>query len=104
MVNAVKVFEMENDVTVAVAINAIHPNVPEKPKVIRAEVIASGMMFRSDEKDPNSTVFTFISHVDMKGMLPGFIIKNALIGEADKMRVDMTKYYNEVYLKEKEKQ
>ena len=95
-------FEDESTNTaIAVGINAVHPNVPERPKVIRAEIILNGMIFRPDEKDPNSSVFTMIVHNDFKGLLPLFVINTAIIGSADKLRVDMTKYYNDIYLKEK---
>ena len=40
--------------------------------------------------------------MDMKGILPAFVINGAILGNADKMRVAMTKFYNEVYLKEKQ--
>ena len=79
-----------------------HPDAPERPKVLRAEVIQPGVIFRPDEKDPNSTVFTIISQMDMKGILPAFVINSAILENADKMRVAMTKFYNEVYLKEKQ--
>ena len=87
--------------TVAIALNATHPDAPEKPKVVRAEIIVNAMIFRPDEKDPNSTEFTMITHTDMKGLLPGFVVNSAIIGTTDKMRAEMTKYYNDVYLKEK---
>ena len=101
LVNAIKKFEIDDKTTVLIAVNATHPDAPEKPKIIRSAVIQQGMIFRPDEKDPNSTVFTVISHMDMKGMLPGFVVNNVIIGNADKFRVEMTKFYNDVYLKEK---
>ena len=103
VVNCIKRFDDEaTNTTVAVVISGTHPDAPERPKVVRAEVIQSGMIFRPDEKDPNSTVFTIISQMDMKGMLPVFVVNGALLGNADKFRVAMTKFYNEVYLKEKQ--
>ena len=60
------------------------------------------MIFRPDEKGPNSTVFTIISHMDMKEIFPGFVVNTAVIGTANKLRAEMTKFYNEVYLKEKQ--
>ena len=90
--------------TTAIGLNAVHPDAPEKPKVIRAEIIVNAMIFRPDEKDPNSTVFTMITHTDTKGLLPNFVVNSAVIGSADKMRAEMTKYYNETYLKEKAEQ
>lgn len=101
VLNAAKVFEME-DKTVAIALNTTHADAPEKPKVIRADAIISAMIFRPDEKDPNSSIFTFISNIDMKGLLPGFVVRSAIIGTADNLRAEMTKHYNEVYLKEKQ--
>ena len=101
--NAIKKFEDEaTNTTTAIAISTTHPDAPEKPKIVRAEIIQSGMIFRPDEKDPNSCVFTILSHIDMKGMLPTFVVNSAIIGNADKYRVEMTKFYNEVYLKEKQ--
>ena len=82
----------------------MHPDVLEKPKIVRAEIFVNAMIFRPDEKDPKSSVFTMITHTDMKGLLPTFVVNSAIIGSADKMRADMTKYYNEVYSKEKENQ
>ena len=103
--NCLKEFEDESTkTTVVIGLNAVHPDVPEKPKVLRAEIFVNAMIFRPDEKDPNSSVFTMITHTNFKGLLPTFAVNSVIIGSADKMRVDMTKYYHEVYLKEKENQ
>ena len=102
LVNAIKRFDDEaTNTTTCIAINATHPDAPEKPKIVRSAVIQQGMIFRADEKDPNSSVFTVISHMDMKGMLPGFVVNNVIIGNADKFRVEAVKFYQDVYLKEK---
>ena len=101
--NAIKRFDDEaTNTTTAVVMNASHPDAPERPKIVRAEIVQSGMIFRTDEKDPNSCVFTIVSHIDMKGMLPTFVVNSAIIGNGDKFRVEMTKFYNEVYVKEKQ--
>ena len=103
MVSCTKVFNDEaTNTTIVVAVNAVHPDAPEKPKVVRAEPIISSTIFRPDEKDPNSTIFTSITHIDIKGLLPTFVVNSAIIGNADKIRAEMTKFYNEVYLKEKD--
>ena len=101
-VNCIKVFNDEaTNTTIAIGLNAVHPDAPEKPKVVRAQIHVNAMICRVDEKDPNSTVFTMITHTDMKGLLPTFVVNSAIIGSADKMRAEMTKYYHETYLKEK---
>ena len=82
-------------------LNATHPDVPEKPKVIRAETLFSAMIFRPDENDPNSTVFTSILRSDLKGLIPEFVINNLSGGAADTMRADIDKFYKDVYVKEK---
>ena len=102
LVNCSKVFNDEaTNTSIYVAISAVHPDAPERPKVVRAETILAGTIFRPDEKDPNSSTFTSISHFDMKGLLPTFVVNSAVIGNADKTRAEMTKFYNEVYVKEK---
>ena len=102
-VNCTKRFDDEaTNTTTAVVMSGTHPDAPERPKVLRAEVVQFGTIFRPDEKDPNSTVFTMISQMDMKGMLPAFAVNSVFLVNADKLRVAMTKFYNEVYLKEKQ--
>ena len=103
MVSAIKKFDDEaTNTTTAIAMSTTHPDAPERPKIVRAEVVQNGMIFRPDEKDPNSSVFTVISHIDMKGMLPTFVVNSAIIGNGDKFRIEATKFYNEVYVKEKQ--
>ena len=82
-------------------LNAVHPDAPEKPKVVRAETIFSAMIFRPDEKDPNSSVYTAILLGDLKGSIPVLVINNMAGGAADTMRAEMDKFYKEVYVKEK---
>ena len=82
-------------------LNAVHPDAPEKPKVVRGETTFSGMIFRPDEKDPNSTVFTAILLSDLKGSIPVFVINNLAGGAADTIRAELDKFYKEVYVKEK---
>ena len=83
VVNCIKKFEGEaTNATIVVGINCTHPDVPEKPKVVCAKIIQSTMIFRPDEKDPNSTVFTIISHIDMKWILPGFVVNTVIIRSA----------------------
>ena len=102
MVTCSKVFNDEaTNTTVIISLNTVHPDAPEKPKVVRSEVVVSSTIFRPDEKDPNSSIFTSITHIDTKGLLPTFVVNSAIIGNADKMRAEMTKFYNEVYVKEK---
>eukprot|EP00118_Oscarella_pearsei_P025314 m.307972 g.307972 ORF g.307972 m.307972 type:complete len:211 (+) comp43148_c0_seq1:75-707(+) len=50
-----------------------HPDAPESSNYIRGEV-TGGSILRPDEEDPNSTRVFFVSKVDMKGSLPGFLV------------------------------
>ena len=102
MVTCSKLFNDEaTNTTIVVAINAVHPDAPERPSVVRAEAVVSSAMFRPNEKDPYSSIFTSIAHIDMKGLIPTFVVNSAIIGNADKTRAEMAKFYNEVYIKEK---
>lgn len=100
--NFTKVYPADDSKTTMVIIfGAPHPDAPEKPKVVRAETILTGQIMRPDEKDANSTVLTILSRVDMKGMIPTFVINSAVIGSGDKLRKDILKFYTEEYSKEK---
>ena len=85
-----------------VALNATHPDAPERPKVVRAETLLSCIIVRPDDKDPNSSVVTTIAHTDMKGMLPEFVVKSSIVSYGDTWRAVAVKFYHEVYLKEKQ--
>ena len=85
-----------------IALNATHPDAPEKPKVVRAETLLSCSIIRPDDKDPNSSVITTIAHTDMKGLLPEFVVNSAVLSAGDTWRAAMVKFYNEVYVKEKQ--
>lgn len=85
-----------------VALNATHPDAPDRPKVVRAETLLSVSIIRPDEKDPNSSVLTTIAHTDMKGLLPAFVVNGAILQSGDTWRANMLKFYNEVYIKEKQ--
>ena len=85
-----------------VALNATHPDAPVKPKVVRAETLLSCIIVRPDEKDPNSSVVTTIAHTDIKGMLPEFVVNSAILSSGDAWRASLVKFYNEVYVKEKQ--
>ena len=88
--------------TYIVALNATHPDAPERPKVVRAETLLSCIIIRPDDEDPNSSVVTTIAHTDMKGLLPEFIVKGAILSSGDEWRASIVKFYHEVYLKEKQ--
>ena len=85
----------------ALHMHAVHPDAPEKPQVVRAETVFSALIFRPDENDPNSTVFTNIVLTDLKGLIPEFVINSMMGGTADTARVEIDKFYKEVYVKEK---
>ena len=88
--------------TFVVALNATHPDAPEKPKVVRAETLLSVSIIRPDDNNPSSSVLTTIAHTDMKGMLPAFVVNGAILSSGDTWRATMVKFYNEVYVKEKQ--
>ena len=97
--------------TIYVAVSATHPAAPVRPniippvrpKVIHAETVLCGLIFRSDKDDPNSSTFTSISHFNMKGLTPALAVNSTVIENADNTRAEATKFYNEVYVKEKNK-
>ena len=103
LVQNVKVITDEaSKTTYVVALNATHPDAPERPKIVRAETLLSCIIVRPDEKDPKSSVVTIISHTDMKGLLPEFVVKGAILSSGDTWRASVVKFYHEVYLKEKQ--
>ena len=85
-----------------VALNTSHPDAPERPKVVRAETLLSVSIIRPHDKDANSSVLTTIAHTDMKGLLPAFVVNGAILSSGDAWRATMVKFYNEVYVKEKQ--
>ena len=96
-----KIFDDEaTNTTMALYMPAVHPDAPEKPKVIRAETPFAGKIFRPDENDPNSTVFSEVLLNDFKGWIPEFIFNSMLGRTADAVRVQIEKFYKEVYVKE----
>ena len=98
-----KIFNDEaTNTTMALYMHTVHPDAPEKPKVIRADTIFSGKIFRPDENDPNSSVYTEILLTDLKGWIPEFFINRMVGGTVDDARVKIDKFYKEVYVKEKE--
>ena len=97
-----KIFNDEaTNTTTALHMHAVHPDAPEKPKVVRGETVFSALIFRPDENDPNSTVFTNILLTDLKGLIPEFVINSMMGAAADNARVEIDKFYKEVYVKEK---
>ena len=101
-VTCCKIFNDEaTNTTMALHMHAVHPDAPEKPQVVRAETVFSALIFRPDENDPNSTVFTNIVLTDLKGLIPEFVINSMMGGTADTARVEIDKFYKEVYVKEK---
>lgn len=52
---------------------SINANVPEQRSVVRAEVVTSGFVLK--RVDANTTEMTYLVCVDLKGSLPGFIVK-----------------------------
>jgi len=79
--------------------HAVHPDAPEKPKVVHGETVFSALIFRPDENDPNSTMFTNILLTNLKGLIPEFVISSLMGATADKVRVELDKFYKEVYVK-----
>ena len=91
-----------NRTTFIIALNATHPDAPERPKVVRAETLLSVIIIWPDEDDPNSSVVTTIAHTDMKGLIPMFAVNNAILPSGEVWRASLLKFYNEVYVKEKQ--
>ena len=103
LVQNIKVITDEaNKTSFVIALNATHPDAPERPKVVRAETLLSCIIIRPDDTDQNSSVITTIAHTDMKGLLPEFVINSAILSAGDTWRATMVKFYNEVYAKEKQ--
>ena len=98
-----KIFNDEaTNTTMAVYMHAVHPDAPEKPKVIRAETLFVGKIFRPDENDPNSTVYSEILLTDLKGLIPEFVVNSMMGATVDSVRVEIDKFYKEVYEKERQ--
>ena len=103
LVQNIKVITEEaSKTTFVVALNATHPDAPVRPKVVRAETLLSVSIIRPHDKDPNSSVLTTVAHTDMKGLLPAFVVNGAILSSGDTWRATMVKFYNEVYIKEKQ--
>ncbi|XP_065902014.1 uncharacterized protein [Dysidea avara] len=85
-----------------VALPATHPGAPEKPRVIRAETQISVSILQPDKDDPASSVITTITHTDLKGLLPDFVINHGVMKLGDDWRKSVTTFYHDVYLKEKQ--
>jgi len=88
--------------TYVVALPATHPGAPERSKVIRAETRISISILRPDGDDPKSSIITTVTHTDLKGLLPDFVINHGVMKTGDDWRKSMTTFYHDVYVKEKQ--
>ena len=103
LIQHIKVFTDDSTKTsYNIALPGSHPDAPERPKIVRAETKLSVSIIRPDESDSNSSVLTTISHTDMKGILPEFVINYAFIKGGDDWRNVMVTFYKNVYAKEKQ--
>lgn len=70
----------------------------------RAKTILSGILIRPFDDDPNSTKTTVLLQNDLMGLIPKFIM-NILSGRATfEWRERLTRFYHDVYAKEKAQQ
>ena len=87
--------------TYIIGINGDHTDAPNKPKVVRAESKLSGIIIQQDKEDANSSVIVTISQIDMKGLIPAFIVNGAFVKSTDTWREGLVNFYQNTYSKEK---